>query len=90
MLAAGCDDMVIYVYSVKHDYQLLSKCVGHSGNVEHIDWTLPISLPGHHLHANMIFRAVDQSGNLLFWDPRTGRKVCLLPRRNRAPAALPP
>ncbi|KAG1659723.1 hypothetical protein FOA52_012263 [Chlamydomonas sp. UWO 241] len=75
MLAAGCNDMAIYVYSCKHDYQLVSKCVGHSGNVAHIDWTLPISMPGHRLHGSMIFKAVDQSGNMLFWDPKTGRKV---------------
>lgn len=25
MLAAGCNDMAIYVYSCKHDYQLVSK-----------------------------------------------------------------
>jgi len=75
MLAAGSDDMAIYVYNAKADYQLVSKCVGHSGNVEHIDWTLPISLPGHKLHGAMIFKAVDQSGNLLYWDPKTGRKI---------------
>ena len=54
------------------DYQLLTKCVGHSGCICHIDWTLPISLAGSKLHGKMIIQAVDESGNLLYWDPKTG------------------
>lgn len=48
------------------------RCNGHSGNVEHIDWSLPISLPGSKLHGEMILQATDTSGNLLYWNPKTG------------------
>lgn len=61
--------------SCTYDYQLVSKCTGHSGSIEHIDWTLPISVPGTKLNGTMIIRAVDESKNLLYWDPRTGKKV---------------
>ncbi len=61
--------------SCKHNYELVSKCVGHSGNIEHIDWSLPIAMPGFKLHGQMIIRSADASGNLLYWDPRQGRKI---------------
>lgn len=48
------------------------RCCGHSGNIEHIDWSLPISQPGSKLHGQMIIQATDSSTNLLHWDPRTG------------------
>jgi len=52
-----------------------NRCVGHSGNVEHIDWSYPISQPGSRLHGQMIIQAADSSGNLLYWDVKTG--VCV-------------
>lgn len=83
-LAAGSQDMHIYIYSCTYDYQLISKCTGHSGAIEHIDWTLPISAPGTKLNGTMIIRAVDESKNLLYWDPKTGKKVM----QNQRNAAL--
>jgi WD40 repeat protein len=74
-LAAGSQDMHIYIYSCSYDYQLISKCTGHSGCVIHIDWTLPISVPGTKLNGTMIIKAVDESKNLLYWDPKTGKKI---------------
>jgi microtubule-associated protein-like 5 len=58
--------------SCNDDYKLMAKCAGHSGWVEHIDWTLPISLPGTKLHGSMLIMCVDSSKNLLYWNPRTG------------------
>lgn len=75
MLAAGGRDMTIYLYSAAADYQLVAKCSGHSGNLEHLDWSLPINQPGSKLHMSMVLQASDASGNLLYWDPKTGRKI---------------
>ncbi|GFH16043.1 uncharacterized protein HaLaN_12389 [Haematococcus lacustris] len=71
MLAAGGRDMTIYLYSAAADYQLVAKCSGHSGNLEHLDWSLPINQPGSKLHMSMVLQASDASGNLLYWDPKT-------------------
>lgn len=54
------------ICSTTYDYQLISKCTGHSGCIEHIDWTLPISVPGTKLHGKMILMAVDESKVLKF------------------------
>jgi microtubule-associated protein-like 5 len=51
--------------------------VGHSGNIEHIDWSLPISLPGSKLHGCMIIQVSDASGNLLNWNPKNGEELLL-------------
>jgi len=75
MLCAGARDMFIYVYNASQSYQFVAKCCGHSGNIEHIDWSLPISQPGSKLHGQMIIQATDASTNLLYWDPRTGKKI---------------
>eukprot|EP00200_Dunaliella_tertiolecta_P007628 CAMPEP_0202381592 /NCGR_PEP_ID=MMETSP1127-20130417/37027_1 /ASSEMBLY_ACC=CAM_ASM_000462 /TAXON_ID=3047 /ORGANISM="Dunaliella tertiolecta, Strain CCMP1320" /LENGTH=1435 /DNA_ID=CAMNT_0048980603 /DNA_START=339 /DNA_END=4646 /DNA_ORIENTATION=+ len=75
ILAAGCCDMTVYLFNAKHEYHLIAKCIGHSGNVEHIDWSYPISQPGSRLHGQMIIQSSDTSGNLLYWDTKTGKKI---------------
>eukprot|EP00798_Chlamydomonas_sp_ICE-L_P021966 gene21966-29019_t len=69
ILAAGSQDMGIYLYNVRKDYHFIGRCTGHSGTIQHLDWTLPISLPGHKLHGEMLFMAADASGNIMYWNP---------------------
>ena len=58
--------------SAKKDYQLLCKLTGHSGSIDSLDWTLPITMPGSRLNGSWLLMASDQSSNLLFWDPQRG------------------
>ena len=69
-------DMASYPLSCScnDDYKLVAKCCGHSGCISHLDWTLPIALPGTKLNGKMILMGVDESGNLLFWNPKTGKQ----------------
>lgn len=45
MLAAGSHDLTVYLYRVDRGYARTAKCVGHSGNIKHLDWSLPVSSP---------------------------------------------
>lgn len=60
--------------SCNDNYKLVAKCCGHSGCISHLDWTLPIALPGTKLNGKMLLMGVDESGNLLFWNPKTGER----------------
>ncbi len=55
------------------DYQFVSRCVGHTGSVQHLDWSLPMDYPGEAIHEQMVLQTCDNSGMLLSWDPRTGK-----------------
>lgn len=46
MLAAGGADLTIYLYKATKNYQLVARCSGHSGTLRHVDWSLPVPLPG--------------------------------------------
>eukprot|EP01025_Chloroclados_australasicus_P047988 TRINITY_DN5422_c1_g2_i1.p1 TRINITY_DN5422_c1_g2~~TRINITY_DN5422_c1_g2_i1.p1 ORF type:complete len:423 (+),score=32.36 TRINITY_DN5422_c1_g2_i1:23-1291(+) len=74
LLAAGSHDLKIYIYKVMDAYELLSVCVGHSGTIEHLDWSLPLSAPLK-LKNKMILQSNDTSREILHWNPKTGKKI---------------
>ncbi|GLC70429.1 hypothetical protein PLESTF_000972700 [Pleodorina starrii] len=74
LLAAACSDAHIYIYRADKNYQLLCKCVGHSSTVKHVDWSLPVLLPGTPMDGKFALQSCDASGMLLYWDPTTGRQ----------------
>lgn len=74
ILAAGSNDLKIYLYDVWKGYELIARCVGHSGTIEHLDWSLPID--SHcKLDGLTILQSNDTSREILHWDPRTGRQI---------------
>lgn len=64
-LAVGSHDQVVDVYDIKKGFVKLSRCVGHSSTITHIDWAADSSV----LMSNC------QAYELLHFDPRTGRQV---------------
>ncbi|CAD7702032.1 unnamed protein product [Ostreobium quekettii] len=74
VLAAGSNDLRVYLYGVDRGYELVCRCVGHSGTIEHIDWSLPVEGPPG-LRGRCILQANDTSRESLCWDPRSGRQV---------------
>ncbi|GMH32772.1 hypothetical protein BSKO_00606 [Bryopsis sp. KO-2023] len=74
ILAVGSNDLKIYLYNVRKGYQFIARCIGHSGTVEHIDWSLPIEDPLE-LKGKMILQSNDTSREILFWDPQTGKQI---------------
>ncbi|KAG2496899.1 hypothetical protein HYH03_004906 [Edaphochlamys debaryana] len=75
MLACAAADLTVYIYRADKNYQLLSKCMGHSGTVTHIDWSLPICIPGTPIDGKFILQSSDTAGDLLHWLPETGKKL---------------
>ncbi|EFJ49062.1 hypothetical protein VOLCADRAFT_90304 [Volvox carteri f. nagariensis] len=75
LLAAACSDANIYIYRADKNYQLLCKCVGHSSCVKHVDWSLPVLLPGTPMDGRFALQSCDATGSLLYWDPCTGKKL---------------
>jgi microtubule-associated protein-like 6 len=63
MIALSSTDGAIYIYSTR-DYSARSKCRGHSGKVEHIDF----SADGQFIQSNC------SNGELLFWDVERGEQ----------------
>jgi WD40 repeat protein len=53
---------------------LSPRCVGHSGSVLHLDWTLPVASPLQ-LRGSMLLASSDTSREILFWNPSTAKKV---------------
>lgn len=74
ILAAASHDLKIYLYKADRAYQLIAKCVGHSGSVEHLDWTLPVPSPAKY-RGRMLLQSTDNAYEILHWDPLTGQKV---------------
>jgi hypothetical protein len=74
ILAAGSHDLKIYLYRVARGYQLIGRCVGHSGTIQHLDWSLPVPSPSEH-RGKFILQSTDAAHELLHWDPETGRQV---------------
>ncbi|GFR50670.1 hypothetical protein Agub_g12921 [Astrephomene gubernaculifera] len=75
MLAAAAADLTIYLYRADRNYQLTAKCLGHSGTVTHVDWSLPVSLPGTPLQGRFVLQSCDTAAELLYWNPQTGKKL---------------
>lgn len=74
VLAVGSNDLKIYLYNVKKGYQFIARCIGHSGTVEHIDWSLPLDSPLE-LQGLHIIQSNDTSREVLYWDPRSGNQI---------------
>ena len=74
ILAVGCHDLHVYLYTVANGYHLKARCVGHSGTIEHLDWSLPIDTPVQ-AKGRWILQANDTSREVLHWDPRTGKQM---------------
>lgn len=52
----------------------LLRCTGHSGTVTHVDWSLPIVLPGTPHDGKFVLQTCDTALELLYWDPTTGEE----------------
>ncbi|EEH54451.1 uncharacterized protein MICPUCDRAFT_63101 [Micromonas pusilla CCMP1545] len=46
MLAVGSHDLCVDVYDVERGYVHLSRCQGHQASINHLDWSLPMTLHG--------------------------------------------
>ncbi|KAG2428966.1 hypothetical protein HXX76_011210 [Chlamydomonas incerta] len=75
MLAAAAADLTVYLYRADRNYQLLCKCMGHSGTVQHVDWSLPVDLGGTPFDGKFAIQSCDSSGDMLYWDPYSGKKL---------------
>lgn len=74
ILAAASHDSKIYLYRVSRGYQLIGRCSGHSGTINHLDWSLPIPSPSEH-RGKFILQSSDGAWEILYWDPETGRAI---------------
>lgn len=50
------------------------RCVGHSGSIQHLDWTLPVPSPAA-VVGQMLLMSTDNAAEILYWNPLTGRRV---------------
>lgn len=48
------------------------RCMGHSGTVQHVDWSLPVDLGGTPFDGKFAIQSCDSSGDMLYWDPYSG------------------
>ncbi|KAL6747740.1 WD40-repeat-containing domain protein [Haematococcus lacustris] len=64
-LAAASRDQSLEVLDVKGGYRRLSRCVGHSSTITHLDWAAD----------SAVIQSNDQAYEILYFDPRSGRQV---------------
>lgn len=64
-LAVASADTFIDVYSVRNRYARVSRCVGHSSTVRHIDWS----------EDSKVIQSNCSAYEILYWNPRSGKQV---------------
>ena len=75
-LAAAGADLVVDIYNPLRQYQHVSRCFGPSASIEHLDWSLPIDQPElAKLKGRCVLMTHDANTEVLFFDPKTGRKI---------------
>eukprot|EP00210_Caulerpa_lentillifera_P000626 g605.t1 len=65
VLAVASRDMKIWLYNTRSHYQLIGCCSGHSGVIEHLDWSTE----------SCILQSVDTSREILYWNGRSGKQI---------------
>ncbi|CAG9465779.1 unnamed protein product [Pedinophyceae sp. YPF-701] len=74
-LAAAGLDLVVHIFNVDKGYQFVSKCVGHAASIEFLDWSLPLTEGPEYLRKQCILMSQCSATEVLYFDPRTGKKV---------------